>query len=61
MEISAAEFSTSDDGDAPMLLDQIPPGQEVASATADGAFDARNCRDARGAAGIISPSKTAKL
>jgi hypothetical protein len=42
LEIRAAEFTTSDVGDAPMLpelLDQIPPEQEIASVTADGAFD----------------------
>ena len=40
LEIRAAEFTTSDVGDAPMLpelLDQIPPDQEIASVTADGA------------------------
>ena len=37
LEIRAAEFTTSDIGDAPMLpevLDQIPPEQEIASVTA---------------------------
>ena len=49
LEIRAAEFTTSDVGDAPMLpelLDQIPPDQEIASVTADGAFDTRKCHDA---------------
>lgn len=48
LEIRAAEFTTSDVGDAPMLpelLDQIPPGQEIATVTADGAFDTRKCHD----------------
>jgi Transposase DDE domain len=60
------EFTTSDVGDAPMrpeLLDQIPPDQEIASVTADGAFDTRKCHDAiaaRGAAAIIPPRKNAK-
>ena len=39
LEIRAAELTTSDVGDAPMLpelLDQIPPDQEIASVTADG-------------------------
>jgi hypothetical protein len=48
-EIRAAEFTTSDVRDAPMLpelLDQIPPEQEIASVTADGAFDTRKCHDA---------------
>lgn len=66
LEIRAAEFTTSDVGDAPMLpelLDQIPPEQEIASVTADGAFDTRKCHDAivaRGAAAIIPPRKNAK-
>jgi hypothetical protein len=30
----------------PELLDQIPPEQEIASVTADGAFDTRKCHDA---------------
>lgn len=66
LEIRAVEFTTSDVGDAPMLpelLDQIPPEQEIASATGDGAFDTRKCHDAiaaRGAAAIIPPRKNAK-
>ena len=30
----------------PELLDQIPPDQEIASVTADGARDTRKCHDA---------------
>ena len=66
LEIRAAEFTSSDVGDAPMLselLDQIPPDPEIASVTADGAFDTRKCHDAvadRGAAAIIPPRKNAK-
>lgn len=66
LEIRAAEFTTSDVGDAPMLpelLDQISPEQEIASVTADGAFDTRKCHDAiaaRGATAIIPPRKNAK-
>ena len=66
LEIRAAEFTTSEIGDAPMLpelLVQIPPEQEIASVTADGAFDIRKCHDAiaaRGAAAIIPPRKNAK-
>ena len=66
LEIRAAEFTTSEIGDAPMLpelLDQIPPQQEIATVTADGAFDTRKCHDAiaaRGAAAIIPPRKNAK-
>ena len=47
----------------PELLDQIPLEQEIASVTADGAFDTRKCHDAiaaRGAAAIIPPRKNAK-
>ena len=47
----------------PELLDQIPPEQEIASVTADGAFDTHKCHNAisaRSAAAVISPSKNAK-
>ena len=47
----------------PELLDQIPPDQEIATVTADGAFDTRKCHeaiDAQGAAAIIPPRKNAK-
>ena len=66
LEIRAAEFTTSDVGDAPMLpelLHQIPPDQEIATVTADGAFDTRKCHDAiaaRGAAAIIPSRKNAR-
>jgi len=66
LETRAAEFTPSDVGDAPMLpepLDQIPPEQQIASVTADGAFDTRKCHKAiaaRGAAAIIPPRKNAK-
>ena len=49
-----------------MLADlpgRIPPGQEIATVTADGAFDTRKCHGAiaaRGAAAIIPPRKNAK-
>ena len=66
LEIRAAEFTTSDIGNAPMwpeLLNQIPLAQEIASVTADGAFDTRKCHEAiaaRGAAAIMPPCKNAK-
>ena len=60
----------------PELLAQIPADQEIASVTADGAFDTRKCHDAihcpatvclqtvseaaRGAAAVIPPRKNAK-
>ncbi len=63
LEVRAVEVTSSDVGDAPMLLDQIPPDQQIASVTADGAYDTRKCHDAiaeRGAAAIIPPRKNAK-
>ena len=66
LEIRAAEVTTSDVGEAPMLpelLDQIPPDQQIVSVTADGAFDTRKCHDAiadQGAAAIIPPGKNAR-
>lgn len=60
----AAEFTTSDVGDAPMLLEplaHIPSEQKIGSVTADGAFDTRKCHDAiaaRGAASSASPART---
>lgn len=47
----------------PELLNQIPPDQQIASFTADDAFDTRKCHEAivaRGAAAIIPPRKDAK-
>jgi hypothetical protein len=44
----------------PQPLDQFPPEQQIASVTADGAFDTRKCHKAiaaRGAAAIIPPRK----
>ena len=49
LEIRAAEFTSSDVGDAPILpelLAQIPPDQEIGSGTADGTYDTRKCHDA---------------
>ena len=66
LEIRAIEVTSSDVGDAPMLpglLDQLPADQDIASVTADGAYDTRKCHDAiaeRGAAAIIPPRKNAK-
>ena len=47
----------------PELLAQIPADQDIASVTADGAYDTRKGHDAiadRGAAAIIPPRKNAK-
>ena len=66
MEVRAVEVTSSDIGDAPMLpelLAQIPADQEIASVTADGAYDTRKCHDAiaeRGANAVIPPRKNAK-
>lgn len=66
LEVRAVEITSSDVGDAPMLpelLSQIPPDQDIASVTADGAYDTRKCHDAiaeRGAAAVIPPRKNAK-
>jgi hypothetical protein len=64
--IRAVEVTSSDVGDAPMLpelLSRIPPDQDIASVTADGAHDIRKCHDAiaeRGAHAVIPPRKNAK-
>ena len=66
LEIRAIEIAGSRIGDAPVLpdlLDQIPDDQEIASVTADGAFDTRKCHAAiaaRGAAAIIPPRRNGK-
>ena len=49
LEVRAVEITESRVGDAPMLpglLSQIPEGEQIASVTADGAYDGRACRDA---------------
>ena len=40
-DIRAVEFTSSSDGDSPVLpdlLDQIPEGEEISTVTADGAL-----------------------
>ena len=47
----------------PDCLTNSPPDQDIASVTADGAYDTRKCHEAiaeRGAAAIIPPRKNAK-
>ncbi len=67
LEIRAVGVTTNNVGDAPMLpdlLDQIPPDREIATVTADGAYNTRRCHNviaARGAAVIIPPSKMRSL
>ena len=64
---SVDEDANSSIGDAPILpdlLNQIPPGQELGSVTADGAYDTRKCHDAiaaRNAYAVVPPRKNAKL
>ena len=66
LEVRAIEVTSSDVGDAPMLpelLAQIAPDEDIASVTADGAYDTRRCHDAiaeRGAHAVIPPRKNAK-
>ncbi len=66
LEIRAAECTTSEIGDAPMLpelLEQISPDQEIATVTADGDLDTRKGHDAiaaRGADAIVPPRRNAK-
>ncbi len=66
LEIRAVEVTGSHIGDAPVLPDllaQIPADEEIASVTADGAYDTRACHDAiaaRGAAAVIPPRRNAK-
>jgi hypothetical protein len=66
LEVHAIEVTSSDIGDAPMLpelLDQIALHHDVASVTADGAYDTRKCHEAiadRGAAAVIPPWRNAK-
>ena len=64
LEIRAVEVTGNTMGDAPMLpelLAQIPPEEAIASVCADGAYDTRACRDAKGAlgagAGGVPPRK----
>ena len=66
LDIRAIEITKSSIGDAPILpdlLNQIPEDQEMASVSADGAYDTRCCRDpiaGRRADAIISPRRNAR-
>lgn len=66
LEVRAVEFTDTRIGDTPMLaglLSQVPPGETIASVTANGAYDGRACRDAialRDADAIIPPRRNAK-
>lgn len=48
-DIRAVEFTSSSDGDSPVLPDllaQIPEGDDIGTVTADGAYDTRRCHTA---------------
>jgi hypothetical protein len=48
-DIRAVEFTPSSDGDSrvlPDLLDQLPDGEEIGTAAADGTYDTRRCHTA---------------
>ena len=67
LEVRAIEVTGAGVGDAPMLpelLNQIPPHEEIASVTADGAYDTRKCHEAiskRAARPVIPPRKNARF
>lgn len=58
-DVRAVEFTSSRQGDSPLLpelLAQIPEGEDIATVTADGAYDTRSCHAAvieRGADAVI--------
>jgi len=58
-DVRAVEFTSSRQGDSPLLpelLSQIPEGEEITTVTADGAYDTRRCHAAiieRGADAVI--------
>ncbi len=66
LDVRAVEPTSSNIGDAPMLtelLNQIPPGQDISSFTADEAYGTRRCHHAiaaRGTHAVMPPAKNAK-
>lgn len=66
MEIRAVDMTRNTVGDAPvlpMLLEQIPEDEDIASVTADGVYDTRQSYEtiaSRGAQAVIPPRKNAK-
>ncbi|SDJ63607.1 IS5-like element ISPth1 family transposase [Salipiger marinus] len=66
-DIRAVEFTSSREGDSPVLpdlLDQIPEDEEIGTVTGDGAFDTRRCHSAilaRGGTGIIPIRRNGRL
>ena len=65
-DIRAVEFTSSREGDSPVLPDllaQIPAEQPIGTITADGAYDTRTCHSAiadRGAAAVIPIRKNGR-
>ena len=48
-DIRAVEFTSSQQGDSPVLpslVAQIPPDEQIGTVTADGAYDTRTCHSA---------------
>ena len=66
-DIRAVEFTSSREGDSPVLpdlLDQIPPNEPIGTVTGDGAFDTRRCHTAildRGGTAVIPIRKNGRL
>jgi hypothetical protein len=66
MEIRGVEMTGNEIGDAPVLpvlLEQIPDEEDIASVTADGAYDTRISHEtiaSRGAQAVIPPRKNAR-
>ncbi len=65
-DIRGVEFTSSREGDSPVLPDllaQIPPDQPIGTVTADGAYDTRTCHSAiagRGATAVIPIRKNGR-
>jgi hypothetical protein len=65
-DIRAVEFTSSREGDSPVLpnlLAQIPPDQAIGTVTADGAYDTRTCHSAiasRGGTAVIPIRKNGR-
>jgi len=66
-DIRAVEFTTSREGDSPVLpdlLNQIPEDEQIGTVTGDGAFDTRRCHTAildRGGTAIIPIRRNGRL
>lgn len=66
-DIRAVEFTSSRDGDSPVLpdlLDQIPADEQIGTVTGDDAFDTRRCHSAilkRGDTAVIPIRKNGRF